>query len=92
MMSLPTQDPTQRGGNVFNQDQFVRDHINALLAEAEEERFVREQHAQPVDAPAGFGRRGVRGAFGRALIALGSAIASTSIEERGARRDIGHVA
>jgi hypothetical protein len=77
---------------MFSQDQRVRDHIEALRVEAAEERYARYQHSHPADAPPGFGRPGVRGAFGRALIALGGAIASTSIEESRARRDTGNAA
>ena len=91
MMSVVSQNSTHRGGDVFNQE-IVRDHIEALRAEAAEERFAGGQRHRPADAPPGFGRPGVRGAFGRALIALGSAIASTSIEENRARRDTGHAA
>jgi hypothetical protein len=92
MMSLPNQDATYRGGDVFNQDQLVRDHIHALRVEAAEERFARSQHAHPADAPPGYGRPGVRGVFGRALIALGTAIAASSMDEGRARRGTGGAA
>jgi hypothetical protein len=77
---------------MFNQDQLVRDHIAALQAEAAEERFAKSRRSQPADAPPGFSRPGVRGAFGRALIALGSTIAATTVDEAQARRDTGHAA
>ena len=73
---------------MLGQDQLVRDHINTLRIEAAEERYARSRHSHPADAPPGYGRPGVRGAFGRALIALGSAIAA----ESKARSDIGHAA
>jgi hypothetical protein len=76
----------------FDRDQLVRDHIAALRAEAAEERFAHSRRAHPADAPPGFGRPGVRGAFGRALIAVGRAIAATSLDEAQARSDTGPVA
>jgi hypothetical protein len=90
MMSMTSQDSTQRGGDMFGQEQqdrLVRDHIAELRAQAAEERVARSLHAQPDDAPPGYRRPGVRGALGRALIALGSAIAATSIEEPQASRE-----
>jgi len=92
MMSVASQDTTFRGGDMIGQDQLVRDHIEALRAEAAEERLARSQHAWSVDAPPGFRRPGVRGSFGRALIALGTAIAASSIDDARARRDTGHAA
>jgi hypothetical protein len=96
MMSTANHDysPT-RGGDMFNQfdqDQLVRDHIAALRAEAAEERFAHSRRAQPGDAPPGYGRPGIRGAFGRGLIALGRAIAATSRDEAKARSDAGRAA
>ena len=92
MMSLPSHDSIYRGGDVFNQDQLVRDHIHALRVEAAEERYARSRRSHPADAPPGYRRPGVRGAFGRALIALGTTIAATSIEDSRARRDTGQAA
>ena len=92
MMSVTSKNPTFRGGDMIGQDQLVRDHIDALRAEAAEERFARSQQAPPIDAPPGFRRPGVRGAFGRALIALGTAIAAPSIDDARARRDTGNAA
>ena len=75
-----------------HQDRLVRDHIARLEAEAAEERIARSLHTHPSDAPPGYRRPGVRGALGRALIALGNAIAATSIDEAHARRDTAHPA
>jgi hypothetical protein len=72
------------------QERLVRDRIAQLQAEAAEERIARSLPTHTSDTPPGFGRPGVRGALGRALIALGNAIATTSIEEPQARRDTAH--
>jgi hypothetical protein len=92
MVSLPSHDSTYRGGDVFNQDQLVRDHIHALRVEAAEERYARSRNAHPADAPPGYRRPGFRGAFGRALISLGTAIAATTVDEAHVRSDTGQAA
>jgi hypothetical protein len=79
--NVASQESDPRGGEMFNQDQLVRDHIAALHAEAAEERLARSARGHPADAPPGLRRPGVRGAVGRALIALGGAIAATSMDD-----------
>jgi hypothetical protein len=92
MISIASQDSNLRGGEMFNQDQIVRDHIDALRAEAAEERLAHTGRDHPADAPPGFRRPGVRGAIGRALIGLGSAIAANSMEDAPAGSEHGHMA
>ena len=55
---------------------YVRDHIAALQQEAAAERVAAYLRPRRT-TPDGFTRPGVRGAVGRALIALGTAIAAS---------------
>jgi hypothetical protein len=91
MISTTSQNSSIRGGDMIGQDQFVHDHIEALRAEAAEERFAKTRRANLIDAPPGLRRPGVRGTFGRALIALGRVIAASTDDAR-AHGDVGRAA
>jgi hypothetical protein len=66
-------------------------HIAALQAEATQERVAAHLRRRPALA-AGFDRPGIRGSLGRALIALGSAIAASGTGEARTGSNAGHAA
>jgi hypothetical protein len=91
MMSLPSQnavpnpsnpsDSPERGTDMLPQHELVHDHIAMLQAEAADERRAHGPVRDLADAPPGPRAAAIRRSFGRALIAVGRAIAATSIDD-----------